>query len=70
MDTLTANISRDEANLVLYLVKNARDEAQDNRARAENKRSTVEPDPVSISFYDNRVAQCDSILAELRDLLY
>ena len=70
METLTAELSRDEANLVLYLVKKERDNAQDHKARAKNDNSSVDEDIVSVSFYDKRLTQCEAILGELRGLLY
>ena len=65
-------LTRDEANLVLYLVNKGRDEAQDNHARAEMRKSPFsgESDAVSITFYENRMNQCDDILGKLRGFLY
>ena len=68
----TLEVTRDEANLLLYLANKAKDEAQDYHARAEIRKSPFsnESDAVSLAFYENRINQCDEILCKLRGVLY
>ena len=61
--------TRDETNLLLYLVKCARDESRGNATKFRHD-SNNESDQVTKEFYNNRTAQCESILETLRAELY